>query len=50
MKIKEEFVEMIEEGCWDNFLRKVLVKKGDFYYVLSGIIYVIGLGILILEM
>ena len=29
-KTKEELAEMIEEGRWDNLLRKVPVKKGDF--------------------
>lgn len=49
VKIREELVEMIKNGCWDDFLKKVLVKKGDFFYVLSGMIYVIGKGIMILE-
>ena len=40
---------MIEEGRWDDLLRKVPVKKGDFYYVPSGTIHAIGSGILILE-
>lgn len=48
-KTKEELAEMIEEGRWDDLLRKVPVKKGDFYYVPSGTIHAIGSGILILE-
>ena len=39
---------MIEEGRWDNLLRKVPVKR-RFYYVPSGTIHAIGSGILILE-
>ncbi|PLR77835.1 mannose-6-phosphate isomerase, class I [Bacillus sp. V3-13] len=46
---REEFVEMIEEGKWDQLLRKVPIKPGDFYFVPSGTIHAIGKGTLILE-
>lgn len=46
---KEEFVQMVESGKWDELLRRVPVHKGDFFYVPSGMIHAIGKGIMILE-
>lgn len=46
---KEEFRERVDSGEWDELLRSVKVKKGDFYYVPSGTIHGIGKGIVILE-
>jgi len=48
-KSREELAEMIEAGRWDDLLRRVPVKKGDFFYVPSGTIHAIGKGIMILE-
>ncbi len=48
-KSKEEFVELIEDGEWDKLLRRVKVKKGDFFDVPYGTIHAIGKGIVILE-
>ncbi|MDT2605378.1 mannose-6-phosphate isomerase, class I [Enterococcus hirae] len=48
-KTREELAEMIQEGRWDDLLKKVPVKKGDFFYVPSGTIHAIGKGIMILE-
>ena len=48
-KTKEEFTSMIEEGDYDHLLKKVKVKKGDFFNVPSGTIHAIGAGIVILE-
>lgn len=48
-KTKEEFVEYVEDGNWDNLLRRVKVKKGDFFYVPYGTVHAIGKGIVILE-
>lgn len=48
-KTKEELAAMIAEGRWDDLLRRVKVKKGDFFFVPSGTIHAIGSGILILE-
>ncbi|GGC78674.1 mannose-6-phosphate isomerase, class I [Enterococcus wangshanyuanii] len=48
-KTREELEVMIKEGRWDDLLRKVPVKKGDFFYVPSGTIHAIGKGIMILE-
>ncbi|WP_208560969.1 mannose-6-phosphate isomerase, class I [Marinilactibacillus kalidii] len=46
---KEAFSEMIEQGKWNELLRYVQVKAGDFFYVPSGTIHAIGGGITILE-
>lgn len=46
---KESFQAMVEKGEWDQLLRRVKVKPGDFFYVPSGTIHAIGAGILILE-
>lgn len=48
-KSREELAEMIHDGRWDDLLKKVPVKKGDFFYVPSGTIHAIGKGIMILE-
>ncbi|HBL2888767.1 TPA: class I mannose-6-phosphate isomerase, partial [Enterococcus faecium] len=48
-KTREELAEMIKDGRWDGLLKKVPVKKGDFFYVPSGTIHAIGKGIMILE-
>lgn len=48
-KTREELAEMIEAGDWDDLLRRVKVKPGEFYYVPSGTIHAIGAGITILE-
>lgn len=46
---QDEFIRMIENGQWDDLLRYVKVKPGDFFYVPSGTIHAIGSGIMILE-
>lgn len=46
---REEFIEMINNNEWDKLLRKVNIKKGDFFYVPSGTIHAICKGTLILE-
>lgn len=48
-KTREELAKMIEEGRWDDLLKRVPVRKGDFFYVPSGTIHAIGKGIMILE-
>lgn len=45
----EEFRERVKACEWDELLRKIKVKPGDFFYVPSGTIHAIGGGILILE-
>ncbi|WP_462411342.1 mannose-6-phosphate isomerase, class I [Neobacillus sp. Marseille-QA0830] len=46
---KEELETLVDNGEWDQLLRKVKVKAGDFVYVPSGTIHAIGKGIVILE-
>lgn len=48
-KTKDELKKMIESGDWTHLLRRVKVKKGDFFFVPSGTIHAIGKGIMILE-
>ncbi|KML32021.1 mannose-6-phosphate isomerase, class I [Rossellomorea marisflavi] len=46
---KEEFTSMIEKGEWSDLLRRVKIKPGDFFYVLSGTIHALCTGTLVLE-
>ncbi|TYR79340.1 mannose-6-phosphate isomerase, class I [Priestia megaterium] len=46
---REEFKERIERGEWDQLLREVAIKPGDFFYVPSGTIHALGAGTLVLE-
>jgi mannose-6-phosphate isomerase len=48
-KTKEELVTLTQEGKWNQLLRKVKIKPGDFFYVPSGTIHAICEGTLILE-
>lgn len=45
----EELEKMAKSGEWDNLLRRVPVKAGDFVYVPSGTIHAICTGIVLLE-
>lgn len=45
----EEFKQLVEAGRWDDLLRYVPVKAGEFYYVPHGTIHAIGGGVMILE-
>ncbi|MCE5221720.1 MAG: class I mannose-6-phosphate isomerase [Clostridium sp.] len=46
---KERFKEAINEGNLDKYLNKIFVKKGDFFYILSGLVHSICEGVLIAE-
>ncbi|MGD8190746.1 mannose-6-phosphate isomerase, class I [Brevibacillus ginsengisoli] len=46
---KEQFERMIEQGEWNQLLRKVSIKPGDFFFVPSGTIHALGAGTLVLE-
>ena len=46
---KEIFGKAINEGNLDHFLNKIPVKKGDFFYVQSGLVHAICEGVLIAE-
>ncbi len=48
-KTKEELTSMIQTGQWDQLLRRVKIKPGDFFFVPSGTIHAIGAGTIILE-
>lgn len=46
---KLQFEEMVADGRWNDLLRKVAIKPGDFVYVPNGTIHAIGAGTMILE-
>ncbi|HAX73304.1 MAG TPA: mannose-6-phosphate isomerase, class I [Firmicutes bacterium] len=46
---KEEFAQLIEQGRFDELLRKVKVKKNDFFYVPTGTVHALKKGTLVLE-
>ncbi|MFS0673904.1 mannose-6-phosphate isomerase, class I [Ornithinibacillus sp. 179-J 7C1 HS] len=46
---REELEKMMDNGEWDNLLKREKVSAGDFVYVPSGTIHAIGKGIVILE-
>lgn len=46
---KLQFEQMVSENRWDELLRKVSIKPGDFVYVPNGTIHAIGAGTMILE-
>ena len=48
-KTKEELNSMIREGRWNEFIRQVPVKKGDFIQIDPGTVHEIKGGIQILE-
>lgn len=46
---KSEFEEMVNDGNWEDLLRKVSIKPGDFFYVPSGTIHALCEGTVVLE-
>lgn len=48
-KNKKEMKDMITRGNWEDLLRKVPIKPGDFFYIPAGTIHAIGKGTLLLE-
>ena len=46
---KEKFRKAIDEGELDKYLNKIPVKKGDFFYVQSGLVHAICEGVVIAE-
>ncbi|ULT56690.1 mannose-6-phosphate isomerase, class I [Neobacillus drentensis] len=48
-KTREELVDQITEGKWNELLRRVKIKPGDFFYVPSGTIHALCEGTLVLE-
>ena len=48
-KTKEELVQQMNEGNWEELLRRVKIKPGDFFFVPSGTIHALCEGTLVLE-
>lgn len=48
-KTKEELVVQTGQGNWQELLRRVKIKPGDFFYVPSGTIHALCEGTLVLE-
>lgn len=46
---REQFIHAIETGEFDKYMNKIFVKKGDVYFVKSGLIHAIGEGVIIAE-
>lgn len=46
---KEQFKDAIENGTLEEYMNKVKVKKGDVFFVKSGLIHAIGAGVIIAE-
>lgn len=46
---KEELEAMIRNGQWDDFIRRLPVKKGDFIQIEPGTVHAITRGCMILE-
>jgi mannose-6-phosphate isomerase len=46
---KEELIQQINEGKWNELLRRIKIKPGDFFYVPSGTIHALCEGTLVLE-
>lgn len=48
-KTRDELSQMIHGGEWDNLLKRMPIKAGDFFYVPSGTIHALCRGTLVLE-
>ncbi len=48
-RTREEAAEMIGEGRWDDFLREIPVKKGDFFQITPGTVHAIKQNTMIME-
>lgn len=48
-KTKEELADMIHSGRWDELIREIPVKKGDFIQIDPGTVHAIKGGLMILE-
>lgn len=46
---KEELTRKINEGRWDELLRRTKIQPGDFFYVPSGTVHALCEGTLVLE-
>lgn len=48
-KSKEELTDMIKQGRFEEFIRRIPIKKGDFIQIDPGTVHAITAGCLILE-
>ena len=48
-KTRDEMKSMVDEGRWDEFVRRVPVKKGSFVQIEPGCIHAITGGLLLFE-
>ncbi|MDM8312096.1 mannose-6-phosphate isomerase, type 1 [Clostridium cadaveris] len=46
---KEKFIDAIKNGTFDECVNKVYVKKGEVYFVKSGLVHGIGEGVTVVE-
>lgn len=46
---KKQFVKSIKNGQLEKYLNRVSVKKGDIFFIESGLIHAIGAGVTIVE-
>lgn len=46
---RQEAARMIEEGRWDDLLREIPVKKGDFFQITPGTVHAIKQNTMIME-
>lgn len=46
---KEQFKDAINNGTLDKYLNRIPVKKGEVYFVKSGMVHAIGEGVIIAE-
>lgn len=49
-KTQDELIEMVDNGKWNQLLKKVNIKKGDFLYVPPGKIHAITPGVILFEL
>ncbi len=47
---KKELMDMVSEGKWDQILKKISIKKGDFLYVAPGKIHAITPKVTVFEL
>ncbi len=45
----DDFKLAIKKGTLDEYMNKISVKKGDVYFIQSGLIHAIGPGVIIAE-
>lgn len=46
---KQEFINKIKSGSWDQLIQRIKIKPGDFFYIPSGTLHAICKGTLLLE-